>query len=355
MSFEQGLGKRSEEILLALRREIEGGRYPAGGRLPSEVELGRRFGASRNTVRRALARLVADGRLESRRGAGVFVRPWERPAAFSRTLSAMFTFDADSLIAAQNYALAQAYLLCVYARAAVGWDPAPERAFLERVRAERHQALLACCTPTPPVNDDLLRTMAAEGIRILHIEPYRLAPPAQSYLLPDYRRGGYLAATALLLAGYTRPVYVGSTSDWPGARLFQQGFAEALTDHAGGYRPAEHYFEFPTGTDRNPRARAALEDYLRAQPPGTGFVCRSLDFAGEIRDALASLGRAVPDEFGLIGVRYLVELMDRPDIDAITFDRLAGLLRAIDAVTGDAHPDIRDYLPPTLLRRGTMR
>jgi len=215
--------------------------------------------------------------------------------------------------------------------------------------------LLACCTPTPPVNDDLLRTMAAEGIRILHIEPYRLAPPEQAYLLPDYRRGGYQAATALLLAGYTRLVYVGSASDWPGARLFQQGFAEAVTDHAEGYCPAEHYFEFPTGTDQNPRARAALTDILRAQPPGTGFVCRSLDFAGEIRDALARLRYRVPDDYGLIGVRYLVEMIDRPDIDAITFDRLAGLLRAIDAVTGDTYPDVRDYLPPALLRRGTMR
>jgi DNA-binding LacI/PurR family transcriptional regulator len=243
----------------------------------------------------------------------------------------------------------------VYSRTAVGWHPAPERAFLERVRAERHRALLACCTPTPPVNDELLRNMAAEGIRVVHIEPFRLAPPEQSYLLPDYRRGGYQAAVALLLAGYQRLVFVGTDSDWPGARLFEQGFADAVTNHGGGYRHAEHYYDFPTGTDSNRAAREQLRRYLASLPAGTGIVCRSLDFAGEIRDAFTLLGQAVPADYGLVGVRYLTEMIDRDDIDAVTFDRMAGLMRAIDAVTGDTFDLLQEYLPPALVHRGTMR
>lgn len=42
-------------------------------RLPSETELGERFGASRPVVRQALARLRADGRVYARQGAGNFV------------------------------------------------------------------------------------------------------------------------------------------------------------------------------------------------------------------------------------------------------------------------------------------
>ncbi|MHB9132840.1 MAG: GntR family transcriptional regulator [Armatimonadota bacterium] len=355
MSFEHGLGKRSEEILSILRQEIEGGLYPTGERLSSELELGRRFEASRNTIRRAVARLVADGRLEARQGAGIFVRPFERPSTFSRTLSAMFSFNTDSLIAVQNYALKKNYLLCVYSRTAVGWDPASERAFLERVRAERHQALLACCTPTSPTNDDLLRKMAAEGTRILHIEPYRLQPPEQSYLLPDYRRGGYTAAVSLLLAGYTRLVYAGVHSDWPGAQLFRQGFIEALTDHRDGFRPQEHYFEYPTGTNCIPSAQQTLWQYLEVLPPNTGIVCRSLDFAGEIRDTLQALGKLVPSDYGLVGARYFIDTIEPPDIDAVTLDRMAGLMRAIDAVTGDEFSILQEYLPPALTRKGTIR
>jgi GntR family transcriptional regulator, transcriptional repressor for pyruvate dehydrogenase complex len=44
-----------------------------GARLPSERAMAESFSASRSTVREAVARLVARGTLETRRGAGVFV------------------------------------------------------------------------------------------------------------------------------------------------------------------------------------------------------------------------------------------------------------------------------------------
>ncbi|MFC0402671.1 FadR/GntR family transcriptional regulator [Paraburkholderia rhizosphaerae] len=44
-----------------------------GARLPSERAMAEAFSASRSTVREAVARLVARGTLETRRGAGVFV------------------------------------------------------------------------------------------------------------------------------------------------------------------------------------------------------------------------------------------------------------------------------------------
>jgi GntR family transcriptional regulator, transcriptional repressor for pyruvate dehydrogenase complex len=44
-----------------------------GARLPSERAMAESFGTSRSTVREAVARLVARGALETRRGAGVFV------------------------------------------------------------------------------------------------------------------------------------------------------------------------------------------------------------------------------------------------------------------------------------------
>ncbi|GAA4163648.1 phosphonate metabolism transcriptional regulator PhnF [Gryllotalpicola daejeonensis] len=56
-----------------LRREIANGARPVGSRLPSEHELAERFGVHRNTVRQAVAGLVAEGLVESRRGSGTFV------------------------------------------------------------------------------------------------------------------------------------------------------------------------------------------------------------------------------------------------------------------------------------------
>lgn len=60
---------RHEEIAAALRHAIDQGEFPVGSSLPSENELAARHGASRGTVRQAVAALTAEGRIGSRQGA----------------------------------------------------------------------------------------------------------------------------------------------------------------------------------------------------------------------------------------------------------------------------------------------
>lgn len=57
----------------SLLREIESGRYPAGGSLPSETELAAAFGVSIGTLRHAVDELVAEHILVRRQGRGTFV------------------------------------------------------------------------------------------------------------------------------------------------------------------------------------------------------------------------------------------------------------------------------------------
>lgn len=349
MDFSQGIGRQSERVLLTLRGELEQGLYPLHARLPTAAELGARFATSRNTILRALERLQAEGYIEPRQGSGCFVLKTGKPAAMSRTLAAMFTFDTDSLIAVQNRAMERGFLLCVYSRTTLGWDPAPERAFLERVRAERHLGLLACLTPTPPVNDTQLRSMAADGIRVLHIEPYAMTPPEQNYLLPDYVRGGGLAATTALLRGFKHLVFAGTAQDWPSARLFRQGFDEAVEAHLGPYNPRRHYLEYPTGTDVNPEAAGRLAKLLKACRRGTAFVCRSTDMAAGIQEGLSARGWVPGRDFLAVGVRYLSEFRGTAAVPAIDFDRPAILQRAVDCLTADDWPRLQELIKPRFI------
>jgi len=57
----------------SLLRAIEGGRFPAGGSLPSEAELAASFGVSIGTLRHAVDELVAEHILVRRQGRGTFV------------------------------------------------------------------------------------------------------------------------------------------------------------------------------------------------------------------------------------------------------------------------------------------
>lgn len=58
----------------ALRQRITDGTYAPGTRLPSETALCAEFGVARNTVRRALSTLQADGLITVRTGLGRFVQ-----------------------------------------------------------------------------------------------------------------------------------------------------------------------------------------------------------------------------------------------------------------------------------------
>jgi GntR family transcriptional repressor for pyruvate dehydrogenase complex len=57
----------------SLRHAIQAGEFEPGSKLPSEAQLTERHGVSRTVVREALSALRADGLVEPRQGAGVFV------------------------------------------------------------------------------------------------------------------------------------------------------------------------------------------------------------------------------------------------------------------------------------------
>jgi len=72
-------------IAQELRQQIKSGHPGRGEQLPTELELGERYEASRNTVRDAIKWLTANGLVETRPGQGTFVRP--RITPFVTTLS----------------------------------------------------------------------------------------------------------------------------------------------------------------------------------------------------------------------------------------------------------------------------
>ncbi len=65
--------KLSEHVVSALRDQILGGQIQPGQKLPTEGQMTETFGVSRTVIREAMASLAADGLVESRQGAGVFV------------------------------------------------------------------------------------------------------------------------------------------------------------------------------------------------------------------------------------------------------------------------------------------
>jgi GntR family transcriptional regulator, transcriptional repressor for pyruvate dehydrogenase complex len=65
--------KLSERVVASLRAQVLAGAFSATRKLPTEAKLTESFGVSRTVIREAIAALAADGLVEPRQGAGVFV------------------------------------------------------------------------------------------------------------------------------------------------------------------------------------------------------------------------------------------------------------------------------------------
>ena len=74
MTFGMAAMPKHAVIFQHLHQEIKRGEYKDGARLPSDLALARRFGASRPTVAQALRELQRLGLVDRHRGAGSFVR-----------------------------------------------------------------------------------------------------------------------------------------------------------------------------------------------------------------------------------------------------------------------------------------
>ena len=90
---------RYAQIFNTLSRRMQAGKYPVDMRLPTESELCEEFNASRFTVREALRRLVEQGMVERRQGAGSIVVSTTPQAQYIHSLSSLndlFQFALDT-------------------------------------------------------------------------------------------------------------------------------------------------------------------------------------------------------------------------------------------------------------------
>jgi DNA-binding GntR family transcriptional regulator len=90
---------RYAQIFNTLSRRMQSGKYPVDMRLPTESELCEEFNASRFTVREALRRLVEQGMVQRRQGAGSIVVSTTPQAQYVHSLSSLsdlFQFALDT-------------------------------------------------------------------------------------------------------------------------------------------------------------------------------------------------------------------------------------------------------------------
>jgi len=299
-----------QQILVELRRSIATGLAKGGDRLPSETDLGERYGVSRLTVQRALKELQIEGLVERRAGSGTYVLPpKECPGhlfgllipglgeteifePMCQGMAKAGRIGGHALLWGHNTRSIEedkeflAYQLCddYIARRVSGVFFAPLEGFANK----------------DAVNVSIAERLRAAGIAVVLLDRCIYAWPDRSrfdLVGIDNRRAGHQVTRHLLNLGASRPVFLARPDSAPTVDQRYAGFVEAV--RAKGLHPGEM-------VQGDPADRGFVRKIMENRKPDA-FVCANDATAATLMLALEALGFAVPADVRIAAfddVRY---------------------------------------------------
>lgn len=290
----------------SLRASVLAGEYRAGGRLPSETELVRRFGVSRMTIVKAVKELQQMGLVTRRVGSGTYVSA--RTSQTSRLFGLLIPelgqteiFEPICQGMASYQGLNRHSLLWGNA---VGEGHPKEQAAEELCQqyiSQQVSGVFFAPLELTPVKDEVNRKIVGAldraGIAVVLldrcVEPYPKRGPYDLVGI-DNRRAGYAATMHLVQAGARRIGFLGkrysaSTVD---ARI--AGYREALI---GAGMPGHEDLV----TRGDPGDLGLVRKMLEEHRPDA-FLCANDHTAATLMQSLGRLGRRVPEDIRIVGV-----------------------------------------------------
>jgi GntR family transcriptional regulator len=214
------------QVYLHLRAAIDDGQWAVGDRLPPERELAKQYGCSLITVRRALADLAREDRLERTRGRGTFVKTPRIVRELTSTISFSEEMELRGFEPRTRLLTSRIEPAAEADAAALGIQPGAPVVFLERLRSAGdtplllEQVRLSAAQFGDLLEADLERGSLYDFLAVRHDRPIeRLSETIEPVLLPA-REARLLGQSgrqpALLLQGVAydgadRPVEVSRT------------------------------------------------------------------------------------------------------------------------------------------------
>lgn len=275
-----------------LREQIASGRFASGDRLPTEQEFGRRFGLSRDTVRKGLAAMEKEGLIYKVRGSGTFVREAAQTpqASNSRHVGVMMN-DVDNyifptIVRGISGVLDEAgYTLSIQITSN---QISKERAILEDFASGDYAGLIIEPTRAalPPVNYDMYEMLSQiKPAVLIHAKIPTL--PMTSVTMGD-ERAGYKLTSWLLSQGLRNVCIFCKFDEQTGTQRYL-GYAHAYQD-AGLPIPDGNIFWVPGDRLLEPFDEPVLPHVLEAITCCEAVICHDDRLALKVRRFMSAHG-----------------------------------------------------------------
>lgn len=305
---------KHRQIYRYLTARISSGEFSPGSRLPTELELGRKFKVSRPTVARAMRDLQMEGRIERRAGDGTYVLSPERSHS-ERCVGLLipelgYGEIFDPICARLAQSASSAGMSILWGALEQKADP-PGHGRMD-VSAEQAQAAaeslitqgaegvffapLAASPSDQEVNLSIVARFEAAQIQVVLFDRDVSVFPKRSHLdlvSVDHFLGQFLATQHLLDTGHSRLAYL----RWPG--LSDSIAKRVASVHAAVARfgKSKHSARVVAG---DPRDDACIRQLL-ARPLPDAVMCENDLIATILVQKLRSTGIKIPDDLSVLG------------------------------------------------------
>lgn len=292
-------------IFKALYEEILSQRYKPGGRLPSEAELVRRFGASRMTVLKAIKELQALGLVSRRVGSGTYVahQGTAEGYVFGLLIPALGQTEIFEAIC-QGMMLSpkakQHSLLWGHSVSSDSESQEVAEKLCQQFISQKVSGVFFAPLEYSPCRHETNRKIAAAldraKIPVVLLDRCVAPYPRRSrhdLIGIDNHRAGYMATEHLLRAGAKRLVFFARANSAPTVEARISGFRQAL---ASGVKTITGSVCIGEADDPE-LVRCILK---KARPDA--FLCANDLTAGNLMHTLLALGKRVPDDIRMVGI-----------------------------------------------------
>lgn len=306
--------KKYEIVENWIKSKIESGMMIPGDKLPSESELMRQFGVSRNAVRQATNKLIKDDFLESRQGIGYFVmkrntgKSTEIGFICYRTSSYIFPHiihGANKIIQKNGF-----HLLLQES----WYDLNVEKNLL--INLEKKGVCGVVITPVYGTgeynNVALLEKLESRGIPVVLLDSFFPEYSFSSVSLSD-ERAGWMAAKHLWTNGHHNVGIIYSKNYFPKI-LRRDGALRFFREHGSPVKE-----ELVLGIEGQTSAKTVYGEIRRIlkelQALPSAFICSSDDEAMILIHQLKKHGLSVPEDVSVIS-------FDNSDVSRYSHPRL---------------------------------
>lgn len=299
--------KASLEAVNRIRKMIQAGHYGENEKLPAEESLALEYGMGRNTIRKALKVLEAEGLISIIKNKGAFVSQ-SIPASGPQRIPFVSTSSQDGLF--HNLFLGVQEFFkdknCELLLMLVSQNADAEREKVEEVIAQGYKDIFVF-SPQYSENELFYASQIMNGVNIVFIDR-KIAPLSCNYVTSNNFAGGYYAAEELMNVGCQKYYYCVDSDlamTYTSMQRFK-GFSQKIkSDH-----PDADVEQIAIGEDE---VVSTIEKIYEEKNEPVGIFCCSDYLAVKISNAMMSRNFYLP----IIGFDNVFSKVSIPNITTV--------------------------------------